>query len=126
MYSTIAQRLEAFINSKNLSQREFSKIVGYPESSLSGFLNGKTSSPRLELVEGLVDHFPELDLVWLISGKGSMIKSQGASDDPKEDTGPMTRKEMIDLLKKRVNELEREIARRAPELAKDLGIDEKL
>lgn len=124
MLATIPQRLEFFINLKNLSQKEFCKIVGYPQSSLSGFLNGKTNSPRLDLIEGIAQNFPELDIDWLITGQGQMIKqSYTNGEGEKEETGPISRKEIIELLKKRVNELEREIARKDPELAKKLGIE---
>ncbi len=125
MLTTIAQRLESFINFKNLSQKEFCKIIGYPESSLSGFLNGKTSSPRIELIEGIVNHFPELDIVWLFSGSGQMLRdaSEKNGGPAEEKLGSVTRTEIIELLKKRVNELEREIARKDPDLAKALGIE---
>lgn len=93
----------------------------------------------MELIEGIAHHFPELDLVWLFTGSGKMLRDQSvveaekttlaglrAAEEAEDKNQPITRKEIITLLMKRVNELEREIARKDPELAKELGIDERM
>ena len=135
MLDTVAERLSAFLRNRNLKQTEFCKTTGYPESNLSNFLTGKTTNPRIELMEALANHFPELDLVWLLSGTGTMLRERAAleadkatiaelrAEEPEEIDQPITMKEIVALLKKRVNELEREIMDNNPGLAKKLGID---
>ncbi|MCB0845512.1 MAG: helix-turn-helix transcriptional regulator [Bacteroidetes bacterium] len=139
MLETAAERLSAFLKYKDLKQKEFCKITGYAENNLSNFLTGRTANPRIELVEALANHFPELDLVWLFSGSGRMLRESSdvaaekttladlrATEETEDKNEPITRKEIITLLMKRVNELEREIMRKDPELARELGIDERL
>jgi transcriptional regulator with XRE-family HTH domain len=72
----IKNRFETFLNSKNLTQAEFSRITGYHPKNISGFLRGTVKMPKIDLVVVLATHFPELDLRWLLLGEGEMINSK--------------------------------------------------
>lgn len=72
----IKNRLETFLNSKDLSQAEFSRITGYHPKNISGFLTGTVKLPKIDLVVALATHFPELNLRWLLLGEGEMINSK--------------------------------------------------
>jgi transcriptional regulator with XRE-family HTH domain len=72
----IKNRLETFLNSKDLTQAEFSRITGYHPKNISGFLTGTVKLPKIDLVVALATHFPELNLRWLLLGEGEMISSK--------------------------------------------------
>jgi transcriptional regulator with XRE-family HTH domain len=72
----IKNRLEAFLNSKELSQAEFARITSYHPKNISGFLTGTVKLPKIDLVVALATHFPELNLRWLLLGEGEMINSK--------------------------------------------------
>ena len=72
----IKDRLENFLNSKELTQAEFSRITGYHPKNISGFLTGTVKMPKIDLMVALATHFPELNLRWLLLGEGEMINSK--------------------------------------------------
>lgn len=66
--NTTVERILQFIDFKGISKREFAASVGVSHS-----LIGKSSSIGSDKLEKILSVYPELDPVWLLSGKGSMI-----------------------------------------------------
>jgi len=66
--STIRERILEFIDYKKISNREFNRIIGVSP----GFL-GSNSDIGSKVVSKIMDNFPEISLMWLISGKGDML-----------------------------------------------------
>ena len=72
----IKDRLAFFLNSKQLTQAEFSRITGYHQKNISGFLTGTVKMPKIDLMVALATHFPELNLRWLLLGESEMINTK--------------------------------------------------
>lgn len=82
--ATTKQRILLFIESKGITKQSFYQKTGMKR----GFLDGdklETSIPDT-FVATIIASFPELDLEWLLTGKGEMLKSPGVviSDSPGE------------------------------------------
>ena len=76
----IHERFKKFLQHKGLSQSEFSQITGYGEKSLSNFLTGRVKYPKIDLIDAVIRHFPELDLVWLFTAEGEMFVTSATSN----------------------------------------------
>lgn len=69
-------RIEEVLKFYNLSASAFADTIGVQRSSISHLIAGR-NKPSLEFVMKVVQAFPEVDLYWLINGKGSFpIKSE--------------------------------------------------
>lgn len=125
---SIAQRVAILVDrEKNASV--FAKKIGISQPSLARMLkndSGLRSSTVVAILK-LYDN-PKLNPAWLLMGEGEMWLNEGdegaelgvGKDEP--DDSVVDR--MVELLEHRVNELEREILRDNPSLAKKLGIED--
>lgn len=69
------KRLEILLDYYNLSASSFADKVGVQRSSLSHLLSGR-NKPSLDLIMKIVSEFPEVDLYWIVNGKGNFPKSE--------------------------------------------------
>ncbi|MDT0554896.1 helix-turn-helix domain-containing protein [Patiriisocius hiemis] len=64
------KRLEKIIDFYGLSATAFSEKIDFNRSTISHLLSGR-NKPSLEFVMKVVQTFPEVELYWLLNGKGS-------------------------------------------------------
>lgn len=67
------KRLEKILDYYSLSASTFADQIGVQRSSLSHLLSGR-NKPSLDFVMKVVEVFPEVDLYWLLNGKGNFPK----------------------------------------------------
>ena len=73
------KRLERILKYYGLSASAFADRIGVQRSSISHLLTGR-NKPSLEFVLKVVKTFPDVNLYWLLNGKGSFpAKSSPAS-----------------------------------------------
>ena len=72
------QRLQQFIQAENLSQAQFADLLKVARASVSNILSGR-NKPGFDFLESLSLHFPDLNLEWLVTGRGRMYKSRTES-----------------------------------------------
>ena len=65
----ILERLKTILSHFNLTPSSFADATGVPRSSISHLLSGR-NKPSLDFILKLVHEFPEVDLYWLLFGKG--------------------------------------------------------
>ena len=75
------QRLQQFLNAENLTQSQFAERLGVAKASVSHILAGR-NKPGYDFIESLSRQFPNLNLEWLVSGKGKMYKVTGPEEIP--------------------------------------------
>lgn len=63
-------RLKEFLSAKNIGRNKFEFQIGVSR----GYLSTKSEIISSEVIEKTVDIFPDLNLEWLITGKGEMFK----------------------------------------------------
>jgi len=69
------KRLEYILDYYSLNASSFADKVGVQRSSLSHLLSGR-NKPSLDFILKIMDTFPEVDLYWIINGKGTFPKSE--------------------------------------------------
>lgn len=69
------KRLEIIFDYYSLNASSFADKIGVQRSSLSHLLSGR-NKPSLDFVLKIMDVFPEVDLYWILKGKGTFPKSE--------------------------------------------------
>jgi len=68
-----SERLKHLVDSQNLSISQFGKKVGISRDTLNKMF-AKGSDPKLHLLQKCLKLYPNLNIEWLILGKGEMWK----------------------------------------------------
>jgi len=76
------KRLQQIIDFYSLSASSFADKIGVQRSSISHILSGR-NRPSLDFVMKTLASFPEVDLYWLLNGKGKFPKT--IEDEPKNN-----------------------------------------
>jgi transcriptional regulator with XRE-family HTH domain len=69
------KRLEIILDYYSLNASSFADKIGVQRSSLSHLLSGR-NKPSLDFILKIMDEFSEVDLYWLLNGKGTFPKSE--------------------------------------------------
>jgi transcriptional regulator with XRE-family HTH domain len=69
------KRLEIILDYYGLNASSFADKIGVQRSSLSHLLSGR-NKPSLDFILKILDVFPEVDLYWILNGKGTFPKSE--------------------------------------------------
>ena len=77
------KRLEIILDYYNLSASAFADKINVQRSSLSHLLSGR-NKPSLDFIVKVIEVFPEVDLYWILNGKGTFPKSDAPSLPPNE------------------------------------------
>ncbi|RTY96591.1 XRE family transcriptional regulator [Flavobacterium sp. GSN2] len=68
------KRLEIILDYYNLNASSFADKIGVQRSSLSHLLSGR-NKPSLDFILKILDVFPDVDLYWILNGKGTFPKN---------------------------------------------------
>lgn len=95
------KRLQQFLSAENISQAQFADTIDVARASVSHVLAGR-NKPGYDFIKSISDHYPKLNLDWLINGKGKMYKETAVTagipqshediedclfkDDPEDDS----------------------------------------
>lgn len=72
------KRLEIILDYYSLSASAFADKVGVQRSSLSHLLSGR-NKPSLDFILKITQKFPEVDLYWILNGKGNFPKDENTN-----------------------------------------------
>ena len=85
------RRLLQFLQAENLTQTQFADTLSVARGSVSHILSGR-NKPGYDFLESLLLHYPNLNLEWLLTGKGKMYhdsREESAPDSTQLDLFPM-------------------------------------
>lgn len=68
-------RIKRFIETQNITASGFANVIGVQRSSVSHILSGR-NKPSLDFVLKLKEHYPDLNLDWLLFGSGPILISK--------------------------------------------------
>ncbi|WP_394759269.1 helix-turn-helix domain-containing protein [Flavobacterium sp.] len=85
------KRLEIILDYYSLSASGFADKVGVQRSSLSHLLSGR-NKPSLDLILKIIENFPEVDLYWILNGKGNFPKSEIIKTPNIQTSTPISKK----------------------------------
>ena len=73
------KRLEIILEYYSLNASSFADKIGVQRSSLSHLLSGR-NKPSLDFILKILDVFPDVDMYWILNGKGTFPKSELNND----------------------------------------------
>ncbi len=73
------KRLEVLLDYYTLSASSFADKIGVQRSSISHLLSGR-NKPSLDFIIKIIDVFPDINVYWLINGKGNFLKNDVAPE----------------------------------------------
>ena len=82
-----AKRLEKVIEFYGETASSFSEKIGVQRSSISHILSGR-NKPSLDFVLKVLSVYPEVELYWLLNGKGTFPSISSQTESPKETKDP--------------------------------------
>lgn len=81
-------RLQQFLAAENISQSVLADTLGVARASVSHILAGR-NKPGFDFIESISRHYPNINLEWLITGKGKMYKSEMPDSAPVPAPAPI-------------------------------------
>lgn len=78
MITSMNTRLKQFLAAENISQAQFADIINVVRASVSHVLAGR-NNPSYDFIKAIMDNYPDLNIEWLILGKGKMYKERSVS-----------------------------------------------
>ena len=73
------KRLEILLDYYSLNASSFADRIGVQRSSLSHLLSGR-NKPSLDFILKIIEVFPDVDLYWILNGKGVFPKNSEQLD----------------------------------------------
>lgn len=78
MEETVIQRVRKLIQRRGVTPRGFASEIDFNYSTLNNYLTGRRKSIEVSLIERIVSSFDNVSSEWLITGNGTMLKSENA------------------------------------------------
>ena len=75
------ERLGLILSHYELSAAAFADAIGVQRSSISHVLSGR-NKPSLDFILKVVQRYPEVNLYWLLNGKGSFPERKSETNPP--------------------------------------------
>ncbi len=66
-------RFEQFLAAENITQAKFASTINVARASVSHILAGR-NKPSYDFIKAMTVHYPNLNIEWLLFGKGKMYK----------------------------------------------------
>lgn len=83
----MVNRINLILQAKNITARAFAEEIGAQPSSLSHILSGR-NNPSLDFVMKIIRRYPEININWLMFGKGEMYDNAQQSNVPQMANPP--------------------------------------
>lgn len=81
------RRLLQFLQAENITQTQLADTLSVARGSVSNILAGR-NKPGYDFLESLILHYPNLNLEWLLSGKGKMYHDASEASAPSGESAP--------------------------------------
>jgi transcriptional regulator with XRE-family HTH domain len=79
------KRLEQFLAAENITQSQLADTIGVARAGVSHVLAGR-NKPGYDFLLNIMNHYPDLNIEWLMTGKGKMYKSIQPVQSPSAQT----------------------------------------
>ncbi|WP_282135845.1 helix-turn-helix domain-containing protein [Seonamhaeicola maritimus] len=92
-----SKRLKKVIDYYGETASSFAEKINVQRSSISHILSGR-NKPSLEFVLKVLSSFPEVELYWLLNGKGEFPSNQNYLDSKNEPQTPNSNKKLESII----------------------------
>lgn len=100
METSVKERLKQFIDTLNISEREFCRRIGVSSS----YVMSIKKSIQPDKMQAISIHVPELNPLWLLLGQGEMLLSDGKKEgEQRQNTGGLPSSELLAKLLEEAN-----------------------
>ncbi len=91
-------RLQQFLAAENITQSQFADTIGVARAGVSHVLAGR-NKPGYDFIASTMQNFPNLNIEWLMFGKGKMYKEKRPNlfDQTPEEPIKDNTEELIDI-----------------------------
>lgn len=83
--SSIIERVGQYVTSKGLSMRAFEQSIGASNGAIGRAVSKKTDIGTVWLSK-IIDTYPEVNAIWLVTGKGDMLNTPPQPAPAREET----------------------------------------
>ncbi len=80
-------RLQQFIAAENISQAQLADTLQVARAGISHILAGR-NKPSYDFLTSLMQRFPQLNIEWLMFGKGKMYKNEAPAQEREKQNEP--------------------------------------
>lgn len=94
MGNPVKQRIKEFIATQGISEREFCRRIGVS----SGYIESIKQSISPKVMQTITMQFPELNPLWLLLGRGEMLKSDKEETPGNQAAGVLPSEMLTELL----------------------------
>jgi len=105
--SKFIERLQKIMQRYQLSAASFAEEINVQRSSISHLLSGR-NKPSLDFVMKVLATYEEVDLYWLLNGKGSFPKKKSSNfptPEPKENVSVVKNKQELKTSSKEIDRI---------------------
>jgi hypothetical protein len=71
----VNQRIKFLLDALNMSARTFSEVIGEKPSNTQNYVGTRNSMPGADYLEKILNHFENVNSIWLLTGKGEPFLS---------------------------------------------------
>lgn len=82
---SVKDRIIEFVMFKNISVRAFENTIGVA----NGYFSHLKAAPKTKIIQQILEEFPELDRIWLLTGEGEMLRGQVQNVNGHHNTATM-------------------------------------
>lgn len=100
MEKTVKERLLEYLKAKKIGRNKFERLIGASD----GYITNLKSAPRQSKLEKILEAAPDLNEVWLLTGKGEMFADKEREAKHNEQLRTLT--DTIHLLTETIKEKE--------------------
>ncbi|BFP39542.1 hypothetical protein FGF1_03870 [Flavobacteriaceae bacterium GF1] len=121
---SISERLKLIMDDNNLVIRTLAIKIGVSDVMMGKYVNGK-SMPGFEVLQSIINAFPNINSHWLLTGEGPHLDSGNSRLKVLNDYSPI---EMVDSIEDRIDEFKKEpsFLRMVDRVAREHGLIEEL
>ena len=78
------ERINELMRKEGMSELQFAKRIGVPQSSVNGYLSGKNTPPT-KFLTSVITEFSDVSAEWLMRGEGPMYISDIPTDSDTDE-----------------------------------------
>ncbi len=88
-------RIKSLLDYLQINENAFSNIIGISQRTLNYYINGKRK-PSFELIEKILNAYPDLSAEWLLRGEGDMYRTSNMDYEKSESYNEELLKNFVD------------------------------